>query len=255
MKSNDKYFFAIFLILAVGLFLIVYFVPLKNTNEEISSIESENNSLRNEISELQVYHDNKAQYESDIDTLKKEVVDIVLKFPSGYKEEDFLLEAIAMEDAADYLNYSSINISDPESISEVSAEDIKKAEIDGMDQKIEYVYQKVDYYNELNYSSLKQAIEEVFSSPYKLNIDSITYVREEGDNTLKGVTTLGFYYVSGNGREYEEPYIEEYRSGTDNIFVGGYGTDLIQKLQSAIEKSLNEAINDATTEDSEETTP
>ena len=52
MKMNDKHVFALLLVLAVGLFLVVYFVPLKNTNDEISSLESNNASLRKEISEL-----------------------------------------------------------------------------------------------------------------------------------------------------------------------------------------------------------
>ncbi len=243
MKMNDKHVFALLLVLAAGLFLVVYFVPLKNTNDEISSMESNNASLRKEISELQVYHDNKAQYESDTETLKKEVVDIVSKYPSMYKEEDYLLEGIAMRDAGDTLQYTSINIADPESLALITEETVKSAEIEGYDQKIEYLYQKVDYSMELNYSSLKEVIEEAFSSNYKLNVDSITFTREKDENILKGVVSLGFYYVDGNGREYEKPVIEEYTSGTDNIFIGGYGSDLYQKIEKAIQDAFIDAIS------------
>ena len=247
MKMNDKHIFAIFLVLAVGLFLIVYFVPLTNTNEEISSLESNNNSLRKEISELQVYHDNKAQYESDIETLKNEVVDIVSKYPSEYKEEDYVLEGIAMRDAGDTLQYSAISIADPESLALITEDTIKSAEIEGYDKKIEYLYQKVDYSMEINYSSLKDVIAEAFSSDYKLNVDSITFTREKDENILKGVVSLGFYYVDGNGREYEEPVIEEYTSGTDNIFIGGYGADLYQKIEKAIKDAFIDALTNPET--------
>ena len=244
MKMNDKHIFAIFLVLAVGLFLIVYFVPLKNTNDEISSLESNNNTLRKEISELQVYHDNKEQYESDIETLKNEVVDIVSRYPSEYKEEDYVLEGIAMQKAGDTLQYSQINIADPESLALITEETMKSAEIEGYDKKIEYLYQTVDYSMELNYSSLKAVIAEAFSSDYKLNVDSITFTREKDENILKGVVSLGYYYVDGNGRPYEEPDIEEYTSGTDNIFVGGYGADLYQKIEKAIRDAfINATLN------------
>ncbi len=244
MKMNDKHVFAIFLVLAVGLFLVVYFVPLKNTNDEISSLESNNSSLRKEISELQVYHDNKEQYESDIETLKNEVVDIVSKYPSEYREEDYVLEGIAMQKAGDTLQYSSINIADPESLALITEDTMKSAEIEGLDNKIEYLYQTVDYSMELNYSSLKSVIAEAFASDYKLNVDSITFTREKDENILKGVVSLGYYYVDGNGREYEEPVIEEYTSGTDNIFVGGYGADLYQKIEKAIRDAfINATLN------------
>jgi hypothetical protein len=72
-------------------------------------------------------------------------------------------------------------------------------------------------------------------------VDSITFTRERDDNILKGVVSLGYYYVDGNGREYEEPVIEDYTSGTDNIFTGGYGSDLYQKIEKAIEDAFNNA--------------
>lgn len=241
MKLSDKSVFLILFLLAIGLFAVVYFVPIKNANDEISSLDAENSVLRKEITEIQVYHDSKAQYESDMDTLKNEVVDIVTSFPSEYKEEDYLLEGIAMRDAGENITYTAINIADPQSLAVISEEDIKSAEIAGLDQKIEYLYQKVDYSMELNYSTLKQVIEEAFSSDYKINVDGITFTREKDDNMLKGVVSLGYYYVDGNGREYEEPEIDEYTSGTDNIFAGGYGADLYQKIQNAIIEAFNNA--------------
>ncbi len=252
MKVSDKSIFAIFLVLAVALFLVVYFVPLQNTNEEISKTESSNSSLRKEISELQVYHDNKAQYEADTETLKNEVVDIISKFPAGYKEEDYLLEGIAMQEASDNLNYTSIKIVDPESLALIDADTVKSAKIEGYEEQIEYLYQKVDYSMELNYKSLKQALEEAFLSPYKLNVDGITFMRDKEENILKGVISLGYYYVDGNGREYEEPSVEEYPAGTDNIFIGGYGADLIQEVQDAIIEAFNEAMINPDTEGEEE---
>lgn len=240
MKISDKSIFAIFLVLAVGLFIVVYFVPLKNTNDEINSLEGTNSGLRREISELQVYHDNKDQYLSDSETLKKEIGSIVTSFPSMYREEDYILEDIAMEDACGYFRTKMVSIGEPEVLASIDHESIEKAELEDFHDNIEYMYQKVDYSNSITYTSLKDALTEAFSSPYKLNVESISYTREKDSNVLDGVITLGYYYVTGNGREYEEPYIDEYDAGTDNIFTGGYGYDtFLDTVLQMLEDSAN----------------
>lgn len=229
-KKNDTLVFLLLLVLAVGLFLVVYFVPIKNTNEEIESYEKTNSALRNEISELQVYHDNKDQYEADTETLKNEIVNIVSEFPSGYRPEDYILEGIAMENVSDFMQSSAIRIGDSQTLVEISEDTIKNAEIEGLTDKIEFVKQSVDYSNELTYGSLKQALEEVFKSDYRVNIESVTYTKDEEGVVLNGVIKLSYYYVKGNGREYVPPYINPYEAGTDNIFIGGHKIDLTDYL-------------------------
>ncbi|MBR1862310.1 MAG: hypothetical protein IJ796_10730 [Lachnospiraceae bacterium] len=239
-KLSDTYVFAILLILAVALFLVVYFVPLKNTNDEIDSLERSNTSLRSEISELQVYHDNRAQYEADTETLKKEIVNVIESYPSGYRTEDYILEGIAMENASDFMQYSAIRINDPEILQTISEESMQNAEIEGYTNAVEFKKQTVDYSNELTYGSLKQALEEAFASGYRANIESVTYTKDEAGVILNGVTTLGYYYVSGNGREYVPPVIEKYEAGTDNIFTGGHSIDMTEFLTD-METSENTA--------------
>ena len=220
-KVSDTTIFALLFVLAVGLFLLVYFVPLKNVNDEISSLENANSSLRSEVSELQVYHDNRAQYEADTETLKKEIVNVVTAYPSAYREEDFILEGIAMENAAEDIQFSSIRINEPESLAVISKDVMSNAEIDGFDNQIEFMKRKVDYSNDITYDSLKNAIAEVFASGYRANIQSITYTKNDEGVVLNGVISLGYYYVNGNGKEYTAPSIEPYEAGTNNIFIGG----------------------------------
>ncbi len=229
-KNNDQLIFILLLVLAVGLFLVVYFVPIQNTNEEISSYEKKNSALRTEISELQVYHDNKSQYETDTETLKREITNVVSGFPSGYRVEDYILEGIAMENVSDFMQSSAIRISEPETLVEIDEERMKNADIEGLTDKIEFVKQSVDYSNELTYGSLKQAIEEVFRSGYRVNVESVTYTKDEEGVVLNGVIKLSYYYVNGNGREYNPPYIQPYEAGTDNIFIGGHKIDLTDYL-------------------------
>ena len=221
-KVSDTTIFALLFVLAVGLFLLVYFVPLKNVNDEISSLENSNTALRAEVSELQVYHDNRSQYETDTETLKKEIVNVVTSYPSAYREEDFILEGIAMEKAAgDEMQYSSMKFSAPETLAVVEADAMRAAEIDGYDNRVEFMCQKVDYNNDITYDALKNALAEAFASGYKANVESVTYTKNEEGVVLNGTITLGYYYVNGNGREYVAPTITPYEAGTNNIFIGG----------------------------------
>ncbi len=237
-KISDTYLFLIMLILAIGLFALVYFVPLKNTNDQINSLRSRNTSLTNEISELQVYHDNRAQYESDIETLKKEIVKIAVSYPSAYREEDYILEGVAMEKASDYMQYSGIRINEPEVLVAIEEDVMKQADIEGYGNKVEFVRQTVDYSNQITYDSLKQALAEAFDSGYRANIQNVTYVKDEDSLVAEGVISIGYYYVNGNGREYVAPAIKDYERGTNNLFLGGKELDILSLY------SIPEVTND-----------
>lgn len=234
-KISDTYIFALLFVLAVGLFLLVYFVPLKNVNDEINSLESSNTTLRSEISEFQVYHDNRNQYEADTETLKKEIVNVITAYPSDYREEDFILEGVAIENAAEDIMFSGIEISEPETLATISRESIVNAEIDGYADQVEFVKRTVNYSNDITYDSMKDAIAEVFASDYKANIESVSYTKNEEGVILNGVITLGYYYVRGNGKEYVPPVIKEYEAGTDNIFIGGHTVELVDEEAGSAE--------------------
>jgi len=219
-KATDTQIFALLFVLAVGLFFLIYFLPLKNVNEEIDSLEAQNSTLRSEVSELQIYHDNRAQYETDTEVLKKEIGSILTSYPSEYKTEDYVMEAVAIEKAADKkLLFKSINIGDPTVLATVAATDLSAAGLEDFKTDVEFTCNEIDYNNRVNYPGLKLALERIFASDYKMNVKQITYQNEDG--ILEGVIKVGYYYAKGNGREYNFPEIPEYEAGTTNIFIGG----------------------------------
>lgn len=221
-KVSDTTIFALLFVLAIGLFFLVYFVPLKNVNDEISSLENSNTALRAEVSELQVYHDNRSQYETDTETLKKEIVNVITAYPSAYREEDFIMEAIAMEKASnDELQYTSLAFNAPETLAVIDEGTMQAAEIDGYTNRVEFMRQVVSYNNDITYDALKNALAEAFASGYKANVESVTYTKDEEGVVLNGTISLGYYYVNGNGRDYVAPTITPYEAGTNNIFIGG----------------------------------
>ena len=231
-KLNDKQICLICVVLAVAAFLIVYFVPFANLKDEVSSLESENRTVREHVESLQVYHDNRAQYESDTEVLKKEISNILAQYPAGYRTEDYIMEAVSVEENVS-LEYSSISISDATSLALIDEETVKTANIEDYQSQIEFLRQNVTYTNKLDYYNLKEAIGELFGSKNQSNIQSITYTCNEDDGELSGTIVVGYYYVTGTGKEYTAPSIPAYESGTSNIFGSFAASQAVGESETA----------------------
>ena len=216
-KISDTHIFLLCLVLGVGLFLVVYFVPFKNVGDQINAYESQNREIRNHISSLQEYYDNRVQYENDTEVLRKEVANLLASFPGAYGFEDYIMQAVNIEKKAP-IRYERIDFEEVEDLATIPSDTIKKAEIPEYQSDVVFKRQNVVYTNIVDYFTLKNVIAQVFSSPYSVNLQSFTYNSEQVTGELKGSFKLGFYAVDGIGKEWVEPEIPEYEAGTTNIF-------------------------------------
>lgn len=216
-KISDTHIFLLCLVLGVGLFLVVYFVPFKNVGDQINAYESQNREIRNHISSLQEYYDNRVQYENDTEVLRKEVANLLASFPGAYGFEDYIMQAVNIEKKAP-IRYERIDFEEIEDLATIPADTIKKAEIPEYQSDVVFKRQNVVYTNIVDYFTLKNVIAQVFSSPYSVNLQSFTYNAEEITGELRGTFKLGFYAVDGIGKEWVEPEIPAYEAGTNNIF-------------------------------------
>lgn len=228
-KLTDKSLCVALVLLGVVILLLVYFLPVKQVSNQISSLESENKTIKSHIASLKEYYDNRAQYQTDTEDLKKLIATIASSYPSMYRVEDYIMEAVDVENAAE-LTYSSIDVADSETLIVVDENTVKGANMDEYQQSISFNEQSVSYSNDIDYHNLKDALAEIFASDYKLNIQSISYTCDEETGNLTGAFVLGYYYVSGNGIEYTEPTIAPFASGTTNIF--GYMYDIVEEEES-----------------------
>ncbi len=236
-KISDTYIFIICLVLAVGLFLLVYFVPFANVNEEITSLESSNSAMRAHITSLQEYYDNKEQYIADTEVLKKEISNKLVYYPAGYREEDYIMQAVNIDNVVD-TDFKQISVQDIKPLATISAATIQQAGIEDYQDEINFFRRDVVYNHVINYDNLKGAIAEIFASPYKINIDSMVYTHDAVTGKLTGTFTLGYYYVTGTGRQIEKPVVPEYTPGTDNIFGSRSIVDGVEAASEAIERTL-----------------
>lgn len=217
-KLTDKSIMAACMLLGVVLLLLIYFVPLSNTKTEITDYEAKNASLQATLNSLQVYYDNRDIYVQETAVLQKEITVLANAYPSAYRPEDYIMEAVTIESIADDVTFEEIKIEDADSIAVIDAATVQGAQIENLNEQIEFIQQDVVYSNIIDYNSLKQSIAEILSSSYCANIQKITYSTNTKTGKLEGDITLGYFYVTGTGVEYNPPTIPEYAQGTENIF-------------------------------------
>jgi len=223
-KLTDKSIMLALVLLGAVILILVYFVPYKNTKDEITVVEAENASLEATLASLQVYYDNRAIYIQETAELQKEITVLASSYPAGYRPEDYIMEAVTIQSIADNIVFEQLTINDTDSIAVIDQATVAGANLENLTEKIEFNEQDVVYTNTIDYISLKQSLAEILSSSYCANIKSITYTTDSKTGLLKGDIVLGYFYVTGTGVEYTAPSIPEYAQGTDNIF-GHYETE------------------------------
>ena len=223
-KVSDKNLFYIVVMLCLVGGILFFSLGYSKLNDSCSSLQSQNNSVRSHISELQKYYDERETYTQEIDLLNKEVANILNKYPSSIRTEDMLVEGIDMYRAANAngsLNmvFSSIVMSDAEAIFEVPMTTIDAIQSEEYTRPIVYNFLDATYSNETTYKGVRDAIGEVFKSDYPVNIERVAYSLTEDKLTLEGSIALGYFYVSGINKEYVAPKLEEYVMGTSDVFL------------------------------------
>lgn len=232
-KLTDKSLMLAFILLGAVILILVYFVPYKNTTEQITSIEADNASLKATLASLQTYYDNRNIYIQETSELQKEITMLASAYPSAYRPEDYIMEAVKIEQVADNITFKSIDILDADSIAVINQETVAGAKIDNLNSRIEFIEQNVVYANDIDYLSMKQSLAEILASDYCANIQKITYKTNKNTGVLEGEIVLGYFYVTGTGVEYNPPYIHEYAQGTDNIF-GVYESEDLEDLGETV---------------------
>lgn len=69
-----------------------------------------------------------------------------------------------------------------------------------------------------DYKGLKRMVDYIVTYPEHTTIDSLSISRDDTTNSLTGSLVVKRYALSGTGKIYEQPVIEDISIGTDNIF-------------------------------------
>ena len=68
------------------------------------------------------------------------------------------------------------------------------------------------------YEQLKKMIDFINAYPERMNIEAITIAYDSETKGLKGNLTLNLFAVTGTGKDYQPPKIDDLSVGKDNIF-------------------------------------
>lgn len=244
-KGINKQVFTYVILLALIALVAVYFLGYKKYVDLAETTQVSNEALQETVDSLKVYYINEAQYKADMEPMAEEIHEIMEQYPADIREEDILMHAVQTQTQAS-VAYSNINMDDAEVLQTISKDVVVATAQEDMQSEVTFVEKTGTYVNELDYTALKKSIQAVFDSEYNIGIKRIVYKKADNNGTLSGSIELAFYSMTGNGKEYEEPDMIPYLSGSTNIFgvlyvtldeegnilFGESATDIIENMVS-----------------------
>lgn len=219
MKNVTKQqVFMVVLLIGVVLCLMVYMLVFSKYNDETAALKTSNAALRTEVESMEEYYNNRDVYRAQSKEMVADIEDRTADYPGDAREEDVIMMARDMASVA-LVNFDKINVESPEVLLNIPVETVQGANVEGLDQPIEFVERAATYSNQTTYSNLKTAIERVYASPYRIGISSIAYRKEnESNNFIQGTIDVSFYSVNGMGKEYVAPEMPVYFGGATDLF-------------------------------------
>jgi cell division protein FtsL len=209
-------------VVAVGIcaLVILYVFVYMDYNEKTQTVKASNSSIRSSIEQLQVYYDNIGQYQEAIEDMEEQIIDSLEAYPADAREEDVIMLAVNLQEEND-IKYSSISIDSSDTLYEIPDSIITPLEMEGYTTGLSFSKRNANYANTTDYSNLKSVIEDIFDSPNRIGINSISYSKNDEEATLEGSISLSFYSASGTGKEYIAPSMASYQAGTSDMFKTG----------------------------------
>ncbi len=218
MKITSKHVFLGVLVLGVVLCMVVYLGVFTPFNDKTDALEISNAALKTEVDEMKPHFDNIPVYRTQSAEMLEEVDKLTADYPGDAREEDVIMMAVDMQEAA-IVNYESIGIDGTENLHTIAKEVVDKAGTESLTEEIKFNAKKATYTNTTDYSNLKTCIETVYKSPYRIGINSIVYKKESDENkVITGTMDITYYSVEGMGKKYTEPDMAEYLKGTEELF-------------------------------------
>ncbi|MCM1100887.1 MAG: hypothetical protein NC079_01230 [Clostridium sp.] len=220
-KLTSKHVFMIVLAVGVLALLLVYLNVFVAYNDKTEELKKSNAELQKQVDDMKVYYDMIGTYQKGSADMAAAMDELLEDYPADAKEEDAIMMAVNMQNVA-LLNYESIAIGSQESLLAIPKDMVTAANVEGMENPIDFKSRTVNYNNTTTYAHMKMAVEEVYASPYRIGIDSISYKRKaaigEPWDIIEGNIVISYYSLDGLGREYVAPTMPTYAPGNPQLF-------------------------------------
>ena len=248
MKVKKSEIQLLIAVLGVLLVVVTYFLVYAKFNELSDSMESQNMSLRSQVSTLEVLEQRKADYLAATEKMKTYITGFENRFPADILPEDSIMMVKTLED---YTRTEVANIafgSEAEVVYTPAADaatttadapaDTAAAEADaavsGTDTTTVTTspvstegttYAETHMYEvplgisiECTYDDFKGLVRYIYNQQERQSIQGVNISYNGDDGKLSGNMNLNTYYLLGTDKVYGEPYIPDMPMGVQTIF-------------------------------------
>ena len=217
-NNNRQKSILTYVLIGGGLLLILeYFYVFQRFNDEAESLQRSNKALQEQVNIYKDYYEHETEYQQSIESMRKQIDDMLKEFPADVKEENVVKLALDTLDNAE-IRYTTINIADKEAVKTIPAETVSPAGFEDLNDMIIFIKKDASFVNKLDYFNLKDVVKTINDNKERSTISSILYTKNDSENCLEGTIEVSFFSAVGTGAEYKEVKLPKYVSGVEDLF-------------------------------------
>ncbi len=218
---------------------LAYFFGFQKMMESKKALVEENLTLSDEVHKLTQMVSDKASVEQATQTFREETEEIVAHYPPEVRTQDAIYQMDQLEQGVKNLVLQAESFTMNQvffangALTEGEVQDVAATPATGGDAASagESAQGPVTGYRSTimtncmtNYDSLKKIVDFVNNNPSRMSISSITVTQGEGTKELACNMSLDMYAVSGTGKEYNPPSVDQVQIGKgEKLFAEGKG--------------------------------
>ncbi len=219
-NSNDIKVFFLVLILVVLAAVVSYFYLYMPMVEKRNDLIKENYDLEVRLINLRNLTTKQNDYIKGINESTEKIQSVLNNYSAGNTPEKSIMMAMLMEERVE-IRLPNLSFTQPSIISSVQMPLVTET----ASGKYAIGYYDVNLWKETmttnyvcTYEQLKKMIDFINAYPERMNIEAITVAYDSETKGLKGNLTLNLFAVTGTGKEYQPPRIDDLSVGKDNVF-------------------------------------
>ena len=240
MKVKKSEIQLLIAVLGVLLAVVTYFLVYAKFNDMSETIETQNASLRSQVSTLEILEQRKADYLAATEKMQSYITGFENRFPADILPEDSIMMVKTLEDytRTDVANIAFVTeVEVPYAAAEtpaatdgtaVASDAAATADTTVTDSPVTTegtAYADTHMYEvplsisiECTYDDFKGLVRYIYNLQERKSIQGVNISYNEAVGMLSGNMTLNTYYLLGTDKVYSEPDIPAMGMGVDTLF-------------------------------------